>query len=115
MLTNYDSYLELIEKIEFNLLLDLAHLKVSCHSLGLNFAEELDSLISKSDYIHVSDNDGLHDQNKAVAQGSQLFKLLETHHLSHKTITLEIYRQIHDVQKSYQLISKLTEGNGASS
>ena len=39
LLTHYSAYIELNKKFDFNLLLDLAHLKVSCNSLDIPFTQ----------------------------------------------------------------------------
>ena len=52
LLTDVQSYKEL-KKFNFNLLLDLAHLKVSCRSLNLDFIQQANYLINETDYIHL--------------------------------------------------------------
>ena len=76
MLTNSYEFNQLKKKINFKLLLDVAHLKVSCKTLGLDFQHEFDLLINNSDYIHISDNDGYSDTNKSLDQNSSLLKML---------------------------------------
>ncbi|MFD2568086.1 TIM barrel protein [Pseudotenacibaculum haliotis] len=107
MLTNKEEYLELSEKIDFELLLDVAHLKVSCNSLNLDFEEELDFLMSKSNYIHISDNDSFADTNKAVHKDSHLYELLSKHSFKDKTVTLEVYDNIDSIKNTYELINNL--------
>ncbi len=63
MLTNFSEYKSLKENIDFNLLFDVAHLKVSVTTLGLNWEDEFTNMINASNYIHISDNDGFHDLN----------------------------------------------------
>lgn len=91
-----------------NILIDVAHLKVSCNTLQLNFKEELINTINFTDYIHLSDNDGLTDSNKEIKEDSELYELLKTCHLKNKTFTLEIYSGIEKVKETYNLINKLT-------
>ena len=107
MLTNSSEYTMLKEDITFNLLLDLGHLKVSCKTLGLNFEKEFETLWNLSDYIHLSDNDGLHDSNKAIFSDSEFYALLKKHNLTGKTFSLEIYNNLDDLKNTYQLITKL--------
>ncbi len=108
MLTCAEEYFELKERIpRLKLLLDLAHLKVSCNSLGLSFKDEVFKLINETDYIHISDNDGLADTNQGLVEGSEMYDILRTLDLSAKTITLEVYSGIDDLERTYQLISKL--------
>ena len=108
MLTDYQSYLDLKEKIDFNILLDIAHLKVSAKSLGLNFNEQVKKLIDFTDYIHISDNNGLEDQNKAIENNSSLYKLIQNANLKNKTLTLEIYDSVEKIKKSFDNIVKVT-------
>ena len=107
MLLNYSDYKKLTSEIDFNLLLDVAHLKVSIHSLGLNFSDELSNLIDCSDYIHLSDNNNLKDENNAITKDSELFKLLKNKNLKNKVMTLETYDGINKIKSSYDLIDSL--------
>ena len=45
-------------------LLDLGHLRVSCRSLGRNFEADAVRMLAWTDYLHVSDNNGLADTNR---------------------------------------------------
>lgn len=107
MLTNSYEYKELKQKIDFKLLLDVAHLKVSCKSLGLNFESELEKLSNETDYFHLSDNDSFHDQNKTLLKDSELLKSLKRHHLFKGDLTLEIYDSIESIQSALSVIEDL--------
>lgn len=107
LLTDIKSYNELKEYINFPLLLDLAHLKVSCNTLNLNFEEQASELIKVSDYVHLSDNNGKKDSNKAITADSDIFKFLKTLKLIDKTITLEIYETTDQIKTSAELINKI--------
>ena len=106
-LTDSEGYTELNNYIDFNLLTDIAHLKVSCNSLNLNFIKEADKFLSISDYIHVSDNDGQHDSNLGIKKNGDIFQVLKIHDLNNKTITIEVYRGLKQLTYSYNLISDL--------
>lgn len=108
-LCSSDSYEYFKEKVDFKLLLDLAHLKVSSETLNLNFNDELDHLIQRSDYIHISDNDAKVDSNGALREGSDMFNKLSGYNLKNKTITLEIYDSIDEIKKSMDLIKSLVK------
>ena len=84
MLTNFTEYQQLKKKINFNLLLDVAHLKVSSNSFSLNFEEEFKDMMAISDHIHISDNDALHDTNNVLKKDSNLVKLLNQQDLNGK-------------------------------
>lgn len=105
LFTDYDSYIELSEKLDFNILLDVAHLKVSCKSLSLPFLEQLNNLAQISDYIHISDNDALSDSNKYVTEDSEMYKALSKINLKGKILTLEIYEDLTRILSSYKLFS----------
>lgn len=109
LLTNLETYQELKERIDFKLLLDVAHLKVSCQTLKKDFTTELQSLFNVSDYIHVSDNDGLHDTNNAIELKSSLYQELKQLNWSGKTVTLEIYEPLEKVKSSLENINLLLD------
>ena len=108
MLTSSKDYFRLKKLINFDLILDVAHLKVSCNSLNLNFELELDSLIHQTDYIHVSDNSGITDDNIGLKKDSELYSILSNYCLKNKKITLEVYdNSFREIEESYKLISDL--------
>ena len=104
LFTDFETYNELSNKIDFNILLDVAHLKVSSNSLSLSFADQFKKLSAKSDYIHISDNDGLSDSNKSLIKESEMFNILSKINYENKIITLEIYESLSMILKSYDLI-----------
>ena len=107
MLMTDEDYVKMNEHIPFNLLLDVAHLKVSCNTLNKDFTQELINLSCNSKYIHISDNNSLEDSNKYVNKESVLFEQLHGIDLKNKIITLEIYEPIEKIKESYELISTL--------
>lgn len=109
MLVSNEDYLELQNKINFKLLLDTAHLKVSCNTLQLDFENELSKMVNESDYIHLSENDGKHDQNKAVLKDSKIFKALQKNYIKNKDFTLEIYDDLKVIRDSYELLQGIID------
>ena len=108
MLTCADDYFELKERIpQLRVLLDFAHLKVSCHTLGLSFEKEVLRLINETDYVHISDNDGLADSNQGLSEDSEMYEILKNVDLGMKTITLEVYSGVKDLERSYHLVRQL--------
>jgi len=107
MLTTLDEYIELQQIMPFRILLDVAHLKVSCSTLGIDFRTQFLKLVELTDYIHISDNDGLHDQNLGFSKNSDLYKLLSDTDLRSKTITLEVYDEIDSIIECAELLEKL--------
>ncbi|PHR53354.1 MAG: xylose isomerase [Arcobacter sp.] len=107
MLTNYIEYKNLKNKIDFNLLLDVAHLKVSSKTLGLNFEQELIGMINDSNYIHISDNDALHDLNNCLRNDSSLVELLKDQELKNKDFTLEIYDGMKSIKDTHSILQDI--------
>jgi len=111
LMTDYDGYLELMEKINFTVLLDLAHLKVSCHSLNLNFVSQSRQLMQETDYFHLSGNDGLHDQNYGITHDMDIIRFLENCDFFGKTFTLEVYNGLDSILSSFEKIENLMNTN----
>ena len=111
LLTDYESYLELAQSLKFSILLDLAHLKVSCHTLNLDFVSQSRQLMQETDYFHLSGNDGLHDQNRGIDQDLEVIQFLKNCDLSGKTVTLEVYNGLDNIRSSFEKIEALTNKN----
>jgi sugar phosphate isomerase/epimerase len=90
LLTCHAEYVDLMRQRGFNLLLDLAHLKVSCRTLGLDFEKEYVSLAASSDYWHISENDGLEDTNDVLTPDSSILATIARHHFRPKLMTIEV-------------------------
>lgn len=104
LLTSAQEYKELCNTNPFNLLLDVAHLKVSCYSLGLDFSQQLAQLLNVSRYVHISDNDGLKDANQPLKMESELYGYLKSQDLENKTFTLEVYSGLSDIEGSFEAL-----------
>lgn len=103
-----DDVEKLLERVPgIKLLADLAHLKVSCKTLGLDFEEQARYMLNSTDYIHLSDNDGLSDSNREIAEDSSLLGLLKKMDLKNKIITFEVYTGLEKLTTSYTNINKL--------
>lgn len=106
MMTNYREYKQLESLLDFNLLLDVAHLKVSSKTLSLDWENEFFNMLNSSNYIHVSDNDGFHDLNHQLKKSSEIFSLLLQSETQGKDFTLEIYENMDAIKKSYEILSE---------
>ncbi len=111
LFTDYEGYKELSKNLEVKVLLDVAHLKVTCKSLSISFTDELNKLGSIADYIHVSDNDGLKDSNNSLKKNSEMFENLTKINWDNKIVTLEVYEKFNEISKSYNLVKKLFRNN----
>ena len=105
MLTSYSDFSELKKAIDFNLLIDFAHLKISCNALGLDFSKELNLLMPYSDYLHLSAVKQK-DHHKPFSRNSFLLRSLKDFDLAKKTITLEISASMDELKRSYNAIRK---------
>jgi len=103
LFTNYEGYLELRERIEFKPLIDLAHLRVSSKTLGLDFLDELDKHFLLTNYFHASENDGCHDQNRPLYENGLITQTLKERKFDNTTVTLEIYGSISEIINSASL------------
>lgn len=111
MCASREECLDVINDLGLKLLLDVAHLKVSCNSLSLDFPDQMASLLEVSDYIHISDNDALSDSNQKFIVNSQLFNTLSKNKelLKDKTFTIEVYSGLSDLQESLQTLKQLIQ------
>ena len=107
MMANFSEYESLKEKIDFNLLLDVAHLKVSAKTLSLDWESEFENMMSVSSYIHVSDNDGFHDLNNQLTKTSSLLTMLEQSNTKNKDFTLEVYDGMSAIKKSHEALLRV--------
>ena len=90
-----------------NLLLDVAHLKVSCNTLGLDFEKQLSSMAVQTNYIHLSDNDGLTDSNLPITENTMWLEQLKELNLSDNIVyTLEIYSKVNQILEVRDLVEK---------
>jgi sugar phosphate isomerase/epimerase len=94
-----------------NILLDAAHLKVSCNSLSLNFEKEFKKLYAQTDYFHISDNDGKSDSNQGLKEDSELFNVLARNWKSDKVVTIEVYSGMDDIKNTHRILEKLNDRN----
>ena len=111
LLTDKESFSKLKKDFDFNILLDLAHLKVSCNSLGLNFEEQANYLFDQTDYVHLSGNNALEDTNHSIFEDKSITQFLEKKDLSKKTFTLEVYQDISKILNDYNFLKILIEKN----
>lgn len=108
LFTDFQSYLELQEHCPgARILLDLAHLKVSCRTYGLDFADQASRLLPLTDYLHVSDNDGLADTNHGLTEcGTDVLDVLRNQ-VGSQDITFEVYTGLDQVRASIAAVDAL--------
>ena len=81
----------------------MAHLRVSSKTLGLDFLDELRKHFLLTNYFHVSENDGSHDQNRPLYENGLITQTLREHKFDNTIITLEIYGSISEIVNSASL------------
>lgn len=84
-------------------LLDIAHLKVSCRSLNLNFEQQI-KRFGVTDYIHVSGNDGYSDSNDVISGSDLTYVNFSSDDL---VVTLEVYGSITEIKQSIEVIRRV--------
>lgn len=105
MMTDYTSIMKMKEQINFNLLLDLAHLYVSSTALGLDYAQECNKIKKYVKWIHISDNNGIFDEHKPLRINSIIMK--EFNKMCNPTlnVTLETVGSIEKILEGVELIN----------
>ena len=111
MLTDLRGYQAMRARLDFKILLDIGHLMVSCNILGRNFEDELQFLSAQTDYIHISNNNSVLDENKSFNEASALTRKLKALNLANKTITLEVYESHENIRTSFQTIQSLIDAS----
>ena len=107
LMTDYESIKELKDVLNFNLLLDLGHLHVSCHTLGLNYFEEITKLKKYVKWIHLSENNGLLDQHKILTLDSSVYKAFLELVQPETDVTLEVKGELEEVISNYNWVKTL--------
>ncbi|MGB3776013.1 MAG: TIM barrel protein, partial [Leeuwenhoekiella sp.] len=97
-----------IEHKHLGLLLDTAHLKVSCVTLGKNLEAEFLKIVPYVQALHHSDNDGTHDSNESIDEQYWFLKFKEQ--FSETTQVLEV-KNISEKQIESQLNLIQSSGN----
>ena len=83
-------------------LLDVAHLKVSAHSLKFNPEQMMDECRTYIGGYHLSDNDGLSDTNESFSKNAWFWKYLKSD-LDYYSI--EVYGQsINELKKLKEIV-----------
>jgi len=105
MMIDSIAILELRKRLEFNLLLDLAHLYVTCNSLGNSFENEVRALTSFAKWIHISSNDSLFDQHKPLTPECPITNVCSKFIKPEIKLTLETKGSLDEIIGSYNILS----------
>jgi len=84
------------------LLLDVAHFKVSSNSLGFDLVRGVDHIIPYVEGLHLSDNDGLSDQNRPIKKNSWFMNM----EIDREYKVLEVYAYEQELLKDQLNLSE---------
>jgi sugar phosphate isomerase/epimerase len=101
LLTSAKEIVDALSLHNFDLLLDLAHLKVSAATLGHSFEKEAEILMPLTSYIHLSENDSKNDLNLPLKKDCQVLQILKRFKGKSSDFTLEVYSSLDDIEMSY--------------
>ena len=107
MLTSFKDFDDMRQELNFKPLLDVGHLKVSSKTLGLNFKEEFDNFSKYTDFIQVSDNNGLKDQNYKLKKNGMIFNKLKTLKNKQITYSIEVYGKSENFLNTLKTLKKI--------
>lgn len=79
----------LAEKANVGVLVDFGHLNASANSLGLSKLKEAETMLDYSDYVHLSENNGLEDQHLNFGEEAWFIPILRKHKTKIAAATLE--------------------------
>lgn len=106
MMTNYMSFDELRKRLEFELLLDLGHLHVSCKTLGLDFEKECQLFSPYVKWIHISSNNGVVDEHQPLCESDLIVNTYKNVFSDNINITLETNGNINDILNSIDIVQR---------
>jgi sugar phosphate isomerase/epimerase len=104
MMTDSTSILEMKKQLDFNLLLDLGHLYVSCRSLGKEFISEMEILAPYAEWFHISSNDSYSDLHIPLLSGCPIADAYFRFADSGVDITLETNGTLEDISASFDVL-----------
>ena len=108
MMTDHASIMKMKKQMDFQLLLDLGHLHVSSHTLGLEYERECALLKEDVRWIHVSENNGAVDEHKPLRKGSSIMQTFSGMYRPDINVTLETAGDIREIIESMELIENYT-------
>ncbi len=106
MMTDYDSLQELKEILNFDFLLDLAHLKVSCNALGLNYNNQINKMKKYVKWIHISENNGIEDSHGLIDFNGEIYSSLKNIYDDCMNVTIESKGSVEEVAAVYRELER---------
>lgn len=105
LFTSFSDYLNLKKRFNFKILLDIAHLKVSAKTLGNDFIKEVKKFKKYVNYVHISGNNSLQDQNNSIHNDKKIKEAIKNL-VNADIFTLEVYENIKLILKSKKICEK---------
>lgn len=94
-----------IDSDNISFLMDLAHAKVSSNTYKFDLDKFIDETINYVKEVHVSENDGVSDQNIAITSEGYLYSKLSKY--KNKTVTLEVYNlEIDEILSQIRIVEE---------
>ena len=115
MMTDFDGFNELKKRLDFNLLLDLAHLHVSSKTLNKDFSEQCKLFGEFVKWLHISDNNGITDQHLPLKRESIIASVLSQVYKTDMNITLETIGNINEIMDTMLFIEGIKNGGESKS
>lgn len=106
MMTDYASIQEMKKRMDFNLLLDLAHLHVSAHTLGLDYQEECRQLSPAVKWLHMCENQGMIDEHRPLQENSSIVNAYRKMEAGGIPVTLETKGSIEEIRNSILILDR---------
>ena len=104
MMDNSSTIIDLSKRLEYNLLLDLGHLFVSCNSLGKDFETEVKILVPYTKWFHISENDAFSDQHKRLLPDGPVTNAYFQYKKPDINITIETRGSPEELLSSYDIL-----------
>lgn len=103
------SIIKKVNKENFGLLVDIAHLNVSSNTLGFDKLAFLEKTQEFTLGYHISDNDGITDQHLPIDKESEITKLLKKYYSTqkHHLVVESQFKNIKDLLNTKSFLEKL--------
>lgn len=104
MMTNFETFIELKQMLDFELLLDLGHLHVSANTLGLDYEKECRLFAPYVKWLHLSHNNGVADEHRPLGKESPVVEMYQKIFKNDVDITLETTGELDEILQSIDVI-----------
>ncbi len=110
MLTDYETFEELRQQLEFELLLDLGHLHVSSNTLKKNYDKQCECFAPFAKWLHLSENNGVVDEHRPLCKESRIMRAYRNFFDRNVPVTLETNGSIQEILNSSRMVEDYING-----